>query len=122
MQNSTQNPVQSNRVRKIILFLIVALFLLFASFAIPIMIHKQTTVEVGNTVPPIPAPQKVYTQEEKAKILEDLAKSVPTNTVSQTERARTLKKLTTKAVTATTTPSAEDRLRILQALAGSAGR
>lgn len=84
--------------------------------------RKQVTVEVDNTVPPIPVPQKVYTQEEKAKILEDLAKSVPTNTVSQTDRARTLKKLSVKAATATTTPSAEDRLRILQALAESARR
>lgn len=110
-------------IKKIILVSFLALLLLVASFAVPMMLKQTLPIPVGDKATTLlPKVQKIYTQEEKAKILEDLTKSIPMDSVSVADRTRTLKKLSTKTLSATTTTSVEDRLRILQALEASSGR
>lgn len=68
---------------------------------------------------PVVAEKKVFTQEEKLKILAELASSTPKDTPAQTaEKLRTLQELAKKTPKDTPEQTAE-KLRILQALASS---
>jgi hypothetical protein len=60
--------------------------------------------------------KRVYTQEERMKILSDLAQAIPKDTTSQVEKMRILSNIAKRAPADTATSTAE-KLKILQVLA-----
>ncbi len=63
--------------------------------------------------------KRVYTHEERMKILADLSQAIPKDTTSQVEKMRILSNLSKKATVDTATTTAE-KLKILEALAANA--
>ena len=88
---------------------------------VAVFVMRKQTIQLG-VVKEVVATPKVYTQEEKSKILEDLVKSKQEYATSPSGRERVLQKLSANVVPVNATPSSEERLRILRALEVSAGR
>ncbi len=63
--------------------------------------------------------KRVYTHEERMKILTDLAQAIPKDTTSQVEKMRILSAIAKRAPADTVTTTAE-KLKILEALAENA--
>lgn len=68
------------------------------------------------------AEKNVYTQEEKLKILADLASATPKDTVKQQEEKMKILQNIAKQTPISTASSTEEKLRVLQALAANAGQ
>ncbi|MBI5077882.1 MAG: hypothetical protein HZB11_00745 [Candidatus Yonathbacteria bacterium] len=100
-------------------FLTIALIAVLAIAAV-VFIKKWYASETAE-VKTAPAAKKVYTQEEKMKILTDMAQTIPKDTTSQVEKMRILSNIAKRAPAATATSTAE-KLKILQSLAANAGQ
>ncbi|MEK7148385.1 MAG: hypothetical protein AAB770_00540 [Patescibacteria group bacterium] len=109
----TEETTQSGGGKKFLTIALVAVLVVAGVLFVKKWYTPQTEVKTAIIE------KRVYTHEERMKILTDLAQAIPKDTTSQVEKMRILSAIAKRAPADTVTTTAE-KLKILEALAENA--
>ena len=115
MEPEIITPAPEGNKKKFLIITIVSILVVAGVAYWYLFMQKDTSMPAAPATPE----KKAFTQEEKLKLLADLASSTPKDTPAQTaEKLRILQELAKKTPVDTASETAE-KLRLLQALASS---